>query len=318
MLKLRVRSVTYEAEGILSFELVDPAGGLLPPFDAGAHLDVRIPGGLSRRYSLCGAPGTRDHYKIAVLKAPNSRGGSLAMHERVRAGDLIEVSAPHNFFPLVPQARRSLLLAGGIGITPMLAMLHQLRADGADYEMHYCTTSPERTAFAAELADEVARGRVHLHHDGGDPRRGLDLMALLRERAEGEHVYFCGPGGFMKAIQAAAAHWPKEAVHFEYFGAEPVAAPVAPAADAQAMELVLSRSGRTVPIEASQTILAALRAAGVPCESSCESGVCGACKQGYSAGKPAHTDYLLSDEEHESQVLVCCATVAEGPLVLDL
>lgn len=317
MLKLRVRSVTYEAEGIRSFELVDPAGGLLPPFDAGAHIDVRIPGGLSRRYSLCGAPGTRDHYRIAVLKAPNSRGGSQAMHERVQAGDLIEVSSPHNFFPLSPDARRSVLLAGGIGITPMLAMLEQLRADGRDYELHYCTTSPQRTAFAPLLAHEVAQGRAHIHHDGGDPRNGLDIAALLKERADDTHVYFCGPGGFMKAVQSAAAHWPKEAVHFEYFGAEPIAATTAAPGGAP-LEVVLARSNRTISIDASQTILSALRDAGVLCESSCESGVCGACRLGYLKGKPAHTDYLLSDEEHETQVLICCATVAEGPLVLDI
>lgn len=319
MLKLRVRSITHEAEGILSFELVDPSGGPLPAFDAGAHIDVRIPGGLSRRYSLCNSPGSRDHYRIAVLHASNSRGGSKAMHERVRAGDLIEVSEPHNFFPLDAAAGRSLLLAGGIGITPILAMRDHLRAQGQPYELHYCTTSPERTAFGAALADDVARGYAYIHHDGGDPRNGLDIAALLKERPDGAHVYFCGPGGFMKAIQSAAAHWPKEAVHFEYFGAEPVASPALnPGAKGAAMELVLARSQRTVPISAGQTILAALRDAGVACESSCESGVCGACKLGYSSGLPQHTDYLLSDEEHETQVLVCCATVAEGPLVLDI
>ncbi len=317
MLTLRVRSVTFEAEGIHSYELVDPAGGMLPPFDAGAHIDVRIPGGLSRRYSLCGAPGSCSHYRIAVLKAPNSRGGSKAMHERVRTGDLIEVSPPHNFFPLSPDARRSVLLAGGIGITPMLAMLDQLRADGRDYVLHYCTTSPERTAFSQLLADEVKQGRVHIHHDQGDPRNGLDIVGLLKQPIDGDHVYFCGPGGFMKAVQSAVAHWPKDSVHFEYFAAEP-APPVVAAPSEAPLEVVLARSNRTISIAASQTILSALRQAGVPCESSCESGVCGACMLGYSMGKPAHTDYLLTDEQHETQVLICCATVAEGPLVLDI
>ena len=316
-MELRIRSITFEAEGILSFELVDPAGRELPAFDAGAHLDVHVPGGLTRRYSLCDLPEQRDYYRIAVLDVPGGRGGSRAMHERLRAGELIEVSGPHNFFPITARASHSILLAGGIGITPLLAMTEHLRRTRQSFELHYCTTSPERTAFARRLEPEVAAGRAWLHHDGGDPRNGLDIAGLLREHSNGTHVYYCGPGGFMKAVQAATAHWPREAVHFEYFGADPtVIASTAEAAGGG--EVVLGRSQRTIRIQPSQTILQAVREAGVECESSCESGLCGTCKTRYVGGRPEHNDYSLSDEEREEFVLICCAGIAAGPLVLDL
>jgi vanillate O-demethylase ferredoxin subunit len=316
MLKLRVRSITHEAEGILSYELVDPSGRGLPRFEAGAHIDVRIPGGLSRRYSLCNPPSDTDCYRIAVLNAPEGRGGSRAMHEKVRAGDWIEVSEPHNFFPLAANARHSVLLAGGIGITPILAMMEDLEAQGRSWELHYCTRDASRTAFLRRFAGVTADPRVTIHHDEGDPSKGLNIAGLLSQH-EGKHVYFCGPTGFMAAVQAAAEHWPREAVHFEYFGAEPPKASVA-GQNAHASELHLSRSDRVVPIEAGQTILDALRAAGVECESSCEAGMCGACKATYSAGTPEHNDYVLSDDERRNQVLVCCARVSEGPVVLEL
>src|ERR1700722_680242 len=317
MLKLRVRSVTYQAEGVLSYELVDPAGEQLPSFEAGAHIDVRIPGGFSRRYSLCDAPGNVDHYRIAVLNVAGGRGGSKAMHEAVQAGSLIEVSAPPNFFPLDERGSHSILLAGGIGVTPLLAMMERLHNQKRSYEFHYCTRTPTHTAFAERLAPHVEQGIVHIHHDGGDPRNGLDVTALLRERQEGSHVYFCGPSGFMSAVRSAVAHWPKDSVHFEYFTSE-VPADRVNGVENGVTEVVLNRSQRSIAVAPSQTILEALRAAGVEAETSCESGVCGTCKTKYLQGKPEHNDYLLSDEEHETQVLICCARVETGPLVLDL
>jgi ferredoxin-NADP reductase len=316
MLNLRVRSITYEAEGILSFELVDPAGRELPAFDAGAHIDVHVPGGITRRYSLCDAPWERDHYRIGVLDAPGGRGGSRAMHERVHSGDMIEVSEPHNFFPLARDARHSILLAGGIGITPILAMAEELRRTNQSFELHYCTQRPERTAFMPRFSADIAAGRVQLHHDRGDPRNGLDIAGLLAKRRDGSHVYYCGPTGFMSAVHAATGHWPREAVHFEYFGADPSAK--TPATNAGGSEIVLERSGKTIRVEPSQSILQAVRGAGVACESSCEAGLCGTCKVRYVQGTPEHNDFVLSEDERREFVLVCCARVANGPLVLDL
>lgn len=316
MMNLRVRSVTYEATDILSFELVSADGAQLPGFDAGAHIDVRTPCGQSRRYSLCGDPEVRASYRIAVLQVADSRGGSRSMHQ-LRPGDRLEVSGPHNFFPLASAAHHSILLAGGIGVTPLLAMLRSLERIGSSFEMHLCTRSPERTPFLPELARHVADAKVRLHHDLGDPLRGLDIRALLREHRSGTHVYFCGPAGFMRAASAACAHWPRESVHFEYFGAQPPSADAVPV-EAATQHLRLARSGRVVPISAGQTMLQALRAAGIECASSCEAGLCGTCRTAYLEGKPKHQDLLLSDEERERDVLICCAHVEQGPVVLDL
>jgi len=320
MLTLRIRSITHEAEGILSYELVDVKGAMLPDFSAVAHLDVKVPGGMSRRYSLCGRPGISDRYQIAVLNVPQGRGGSKAMHERLRPGDLIEVSKPHNFFPLVDGAKHYLLLAGGIGITPLMAMLEQLEANQQSYHLHYCTTSPERTAFLARLSPFVAQGKVTIHHDGGVPGKGLDISRLLATPEEGTHLYYCGPAGFMQAIEQATQIWPKESVHFEHFG--PVAAKrnsTAAGVDvSQGQEIKLSRSNQRVTVNPGETILSALRRAGVDVETSCESGVCGTCKMPYLEGSPEHNDYVLSDEERQTHVLVCCAKAGNGPLILDL
>jgi ferredoxin-NADP reductase len=319
MLSLRVRSVTYEAEGILSFELVNPGGGALPEVAAGAHLDVRTPGGLMRRYSLCDAPWQRERWRIGVLNESTSRGGSRAMHQQLRAGQLLEVAGPHNFFPLAPEAQHSILLAGGIGITPLMAMAEQLASDGASWELHLCTRSPEHTPFLRRLATPPLAGHVHLHHDGGDPAKGLNIAALLRETSVGTHVYYCGPAGFMRATKAATAHWPAEAVHSEYFGAEPVApAPRAVGTAGGSGLLVLKRSAREIAVAADQTVLQALREAGVDCPSSCEAGVCGTCETRWLEGEPEHHDQVLSDADRTRVVLICCARPGPMPLVLDL
>lgn len=316
-MKLRVHSITHEAEGILSFELADPGGSGLPCFEPGAHLDVRMPGGtMSRRYSLCGSPENTRRWRIAVLNVPASRGGSRTMHERVRAGDMIEVFGPHNFFPLQEDARRTLLLAGGIGVTPLLAMLQRLRALGRDVQLHYCTRTPTHTAFREQLAPLVTEGVVHLHHDEGVPGSGLDISALLKEPRDDTHLYYCGPTGFMDAVKRASVHWPPEMVHFEYFGAEPVVAPV-PADTVAGVAVHLARSGRSITVLAGQTLLQAMREAGVDCDSSCEAGMCGTCKLAYSGVQPEHGDLILSDEERATHVLVCCAR-AVHPLTLEI
>lgn len=316
-MKLRVKSITWEAEDIRSFELVDPEGGELPPFDPGSHLDVRAPNGAQRRYSICNSPRERDRYVIGVLDQPNGRGGSRAMHQHIRAGDLIEVTGPHNFFPVTPGAKHTILLAGGIGITPIMAMRAALEGEGSSYELHYCARSADRAAFMRSLSADVAKGSARLHFDEGDPSRGLDIRQLLREQPEGTHVYFCGPNGFMTAVREATAHWTPGTVHFEYFGTEPIQ-PVEKAGSAQGHQIILQKSGVTIDTTAAQTVLEAVRGAGVEAESSCEAGMCGACKTRYVSGKPGHNDFVLSDDEREEYVLICCATIEEGPLVLDL
>ena len=224
---LRIRSVTYLAERINGYELVDPNDGDLPPFDAGAHISVRIGDELVRDYSLWNDPAERARYCIAVLRESDGR-GSGEWHERAKAGDLVEVSTPRNNFPLAVTAERHLLIAGGIGITPIMAMVAELRRRRAKFRLHYCSRSPEETAFLDDLAILAAQDRVQFHHDGGDPAKGLDISATLREYRPGSHLYYCGPAGMMAAAEAASRHWPPGTVHCEYFAGPKAVPPMNP------------------------------------------------------------------------------------------
>jgi ferredoxin-NADP reductase len=303
MLNLRVRSIVNEAVDINSFELVHPRGEDLPPFTAGSHIDVAIPGGIVRQYSLCNDPRERSRYVIAVLKVRDGRGGSRAMHEAVRAGDEVTVSTPRNNFELVESARRHLLIAGGIGITPLMAMVERLDALGADYALHYCTRSPEQAAFNERLAERVRRQRVIYHYDGGDPSKGLRVSDVVANYEPGTHLYYCGPPGLMAAIGRETGQWPHDSVHCEFFVPPPTSWPLtsAPAASAEY-----------------RSIVEVLRGAGIECSTSCEAGVCGTCRTRYLEGTPDHHDFVLNDTERENYVMICCARASSEVLVLDI
>ena len=212
---LRLASIAYLTASINAYELVDPEGGELPPFEAGAHITVEF-GGALRDYSLWTDPSERRHYGIAVLREAQ---GALSrqIHDELRVGSLIRTSVPRNFFPLAPDAQRHLLIAGGIGITPIMAMIAELRRRRAKFLLHYCTRSPEETAFLDDLSLLAALGHVQFHHDGGDPARGLDIAATLRDYTPGTHLYYCGPSGLMTAARTASAHWPADSIHCEHF-----------------------------------------------------------------------------------------------------
>ncbi len=224
---LRLRSITYLAERINGYELVDRNGCDLPPFAAGAHISVRLGGGPVRDFSLWNDPAECAHYCIAVLREAEGH-VSRNMHERARVGDLIEASSPRNNFPLVPGTAYYLLIAGGIGITPIMAMIAELRRQRADFRLHYCTRSPEETAFLDDLAILAAQGRVYFHHDAGDPARGLNIAGILRDYRPGTHLYYCGPAGLMAAAEAASKHWPTGTVHCEYFAGPKAVPPMLP------------------------------------------------------------------------------------------
>ncbi|MCY1272439.1 Phthalate 4,5-dioxygenase oxygenase reductase subunit [compost metagenome] len=316
MLTIKVRCIESQAEGINTFELVDPAGNELPPFAAGAHIDVHLPGGFIRQYSLCNSPNERHRYVVGVLKAPNSRGGSVSLHTNVRAGDLLQISAPRNNFPLARQAERHLLIAGGIGVTPMIAMLEHFEATGAEYILYYCGESPERTAFRERLAPLLGK-RVIIHYDGGDPARRLDIRELLLHHEPGTHLYCCGPGGLMAGVKAAAEHWPEGSVHFEHFAA-PVQPESASTGNDGEFQITLARSGRTLAVPSDKSISQALRDAGVACETSCEAGICGTCRTRYIDGEVDHRDFILGDDEKQDHLLICCSRAKSTNLVLDL
>jgi len=224
---LRVRSITYLAQRINGYELVDPNEHDLPGFTAGAHISVRVGQGPVRDFSLWNDPAERARYRIAVLREPEGQ-GSREWHEHVSVGDFVEASLPRNNFPLAAEAEHHLLIAGGIGITPIMAMIVELRRRRADFRVHYCTRSPAETAFLDDLMILAAQSRVQFHHDGGDPAKGLDLVAILRAYQPGTHLYYCGPAGMMRAAEAAARHWPPGTVHCEYFAGPKAVLPITP------------------------------------------------------------------------------------------
>ena len=314
-LRLQVRAIRLQAERTHSFELARPDGALLPRVLAGSHVDVHLPGGLLRSYSLAGDPQDRSHWLLGVLRELDGGGGSRAMHEGVRVGDLLTLGAPRNAFALAPDATHSVLLAGGIGITPLKAMAHVLSAQGASFEFHHCARSPQHAAFASELRATVPVGQLHRHFDGGDPARGLDIASLLAQPAAGTHLYYCGPAGFMKACADASPHWPAGSVHFEHF--KPPAS-TAPAMPAGSFEVLLAKKGIRIQVLPDQTIVRAIELAGLRVPTSCLSGLCGACKTDYLEGEVEHNDYILSDEEHQHCMTLCVSRARSPLLVLDI
>lgn len=313
-MRLFVRSITYLARAINGYELIDPRGRDLPPFTAGAHVALRWGGTSWRDYSLWNDPAERRRYCIAVLREADRDGLSAHLHDDLRVGEAVEVSPPRNGFPLAEEAERHLLLAGGIGITPLHAMLASLRRRRAQFELHYCTRAPEDTAFAEDLAILAAQGRVHFHHDGGDPARGLDIAALLRERPPGTHLYYCGPPGFMAAAAAACAHWPAGSVHCEDFAG----AVVDPPAEERAFRVRLARSGGEYEVAPGESIVEVLRRHGIAVRTSCELGYCGACLTSYREGAPEHRDQFLDAAGRRRFVMICCARAKSPVLELDL
>ncbi|MES2160211.1 MAG: PDR/VanB family oxidoreductase [Pseudomonadota bacterium] len=317
LLQVQVERRHLEAEDIRTYELVSVDGAPLPPFTAGAHIDVHMGAGLVRQYSLCNPPQERHRYLIGVLRDPSSRGGSKAMHDEVQAGATLQISAPKNHFPLV-DAELSLLLAGGIGVTPILAMAEALSARGAPFEMHYCARSPGRTAFRQRIAAAPFAPQVHFHYDSGDAAQKLDLANLLAQLDRKTHIYLCGPAGFIDHVKATAKAqlWPQDQLHLEYFGAS-----AAPAAGGdQPFEVKLASSGKVYAIPADSTVLRVLTEAGVFIPASCEQGVCGTCLTRVLDGVPDHRDLYLDESEQAAndQFTPCCSRSKTGTLLLDL
>lgn len=315
-LSVRVQRRIVEADGICSFELVSTNGELLPEFTAGAHIDVHLPDGLIRQYSLCNAPVERNRYCIAVLREPQSRGGSQAMHEKVQEGQTLTISKPRNHFPLV-DAKRSLLIAGGIGITPILAMARKLRSQGSEFEMHYCGRSVSRMAFLDELTNSEFKAAVHIHTDDAKRYQPFDALSTLAQPKPDTNLYVCGPSGFMDHVleTAKGCGWLEGQLHREYFAA----APIDTSGDGS-FEIRLSKSGQKFDVPAKNSVLEVLLAQGIDIPYSCESGVCGTCLTRIIEGNPDHRDSYLTDAERAKgdQFLPCCSRSKSPFLVLDV
>lgn len=316
-LKVRVARKRQEADRVCSFELLPVDGVELPSFTAGAHIDVHLGAGLVRQYSLCNPPSETQRYQIAVLRDPASRGGSQAMHAQVEEGHQLVISAPKNHFPLAPDAAQHLLLAGGIGVTPLLAMAEQLSADGADFVLHYFARSASQAAFVERMGASAFATRVRTHWDDAPQDPPVGVTALIGPPQVGQHVYVCGPKGFMDAVLAAARaqSWPEAQLHFEFFGGQVVH----DASDAS-FTVKLASSGLEIQVGPEQTVVQALHKAGVDVPIACEQGVCGTCLTRVLSGVPDHKDLYLTPEEQAAndQFTPCCSRAKTSMLVLDL
>lgn len=312
-LRLRVRALEWEAEGVLSVRLEQPAGGELPEWRPGAHVDLRLPGGTTRQYSLNGSPADRTGWRVSVLLEPDSRGGSRAVHETLRPGDLLDVTGPRNNFPLA-DSPEYLFIAGGIGITPLLPMLEGAAASGARWTLLYGGRTRSSMAFLPLLERYGDRVLVRPQSEYGL----LDLPAFLGTPREDTGVYCCGPEPLLSAVERLCETWPAGSLHVERFAAQPQE-PLDPAAERE-FEVVLRQSGRAVTVPAGRSILQALEDNGIEPLNSCREGICGTCETTVVEGTPDHRDSLLSQDERDANdtMMICVGRALCPRLVLDL
>ena len=312
-LRVQVNRKWSTAEGIAAFELV-PLQGVLPTFQPGAHIDVHLPNGLIRQYSITNAAGQSSFYRIGVKLEPDSTGGSVCLHDTVREGDVLAISEPRNNFPLRRDSLRTILLAGGIGITPLLSMAQTLDRMSLPFELHCFTQSAEHIAFA-DVVDGL--GRSVVRHLGLSPAETVDqIRRLVATHDEFTHLYVCGPGPMLEAVrqEAAEAGWPDDHVHFEYFKN------TNEIDDSSTFEVALARSALTVTVPSGATILEVLREHGVSVPSSCEQGACGTCVATVLEGEPDHQDVYLNQSDHQAgdRIMTCVSRSRSDRLVLDL
>jgi ferredoxin-NADP reductase/nitrite reductase/ring-hydroxylating ferredoxin subunit len=311
--RVRVARKWSPAEDIAALRL-ESIGAPLPAFDAGAHIDVYLPNGLVRQYSLTNDPSDTKAYVIGVKRETESTGGSSALHSVVREGDVLAISDPHNNFSLAKTAKQTLLIAGGIGVTPLVAMAHSLAEAGRAFHLHYFVRSPRYVAFREDLAPYADRLTIYEALDSSATRSRLET--ILSTRPDGGHVYVCGPAPMLEAARefAERAGWPDETVHFEYFKNDRAID------DSTAFEVALARSAITLRVPSGKTIVDVLRENGVFIPTSCEQGACGTCMTTVLDGVPDHQDVFLSKSERASGVCMmpCVSRAKSARLVLDL
>ena len=313
-----VKTIRHEADDVISIELLPAQGTVFPRFDAGSHIDLHLPNGMVRNYSLLNSVEDDGRYVIGVLRDRASRGGSRCVHEQLRVGMTIPIAAPRNNFPLHEDAAHSVLVAGGIGITPILCMVKRLAALGRSMELLYFARSRQSAAFIDQLEALGVKAHWHFDAEHGVPP---DLRALLAERpmrAAGEtHYYACGPAVMLDAFERACTELGYTNAHIERFAAVAVEASKEARSSYTA---VLGKSGRSFAITSAKSLLATLVDGGVDVAYSCEEGVCGTCETGVLEGTPDHRDSVLSATERASKkvMMVCVSGCKSERLVLDL
>ena len=311
-MRLRVKTATWEAPNIVSYDLRSLEGGELPAFTAGAHIDLTLPNGLIRSYSLTNPQCERHRYVIAVQRDRASRGGSKWLHENLRAGDILAVNGPRNNFSLNEAAASSLLIAGGIGVTPILCMVERLAALQRDWQLVYCARKRSDTAFVETLSAYGERVRFNFDEDPGGAM--LDIAQAVRRAPPGAHFYCCGPLPMLAAFEVATAELARERVHVEYFSAKE------PPAVQGGFKVVLAKTGREFVVPPGKTILDTLLDAGLDVAYSCMEGVCGTCETKVLEGTPEHRDLILTEQEQAAGkvMMICCSGSKSERLVLDL
>lgn len=309
-----VKNRHVEGGNIAVMEFESATSATLPKVEAGAHIDVHLPNGMVRQYSLCQNPNDEGKFRLGILRDPDSRGGSVSAFDEIKDGMQIQVSEPKNLFPLL-KAKHSVLIGGGIGITPLITMAYQLASEGTSFELHYCGASPENCAFVDEIKNgELAKYTTfHFKSEGASHRAFFE--SAIKDIDSESHIYTCGPVGFMDwVINLATTHdFPQQQIHKEYFQVETETS-------GDSFEVVAERSGKIIMVEAGETILQALAKEGIEIEMSCEQGVCGTCMCDVIEGEPDHRDVYFTDEEKASneQILVCCSRSKTPRLVLDI
>jgi tetrachlorobenzoquinone reductase len=310
-----VTHLTQEAQDVLGIELRKADGSDLPPFTAGAHVDLSLGNGLCRQYSLANSPRERSRYVLGVGLAPASRGGSAFVHQRLAVGDVVQVSEPRALFGIDASSTEHAFVAGGIGITPILSMIHWCQAEGLPWRLLYCVRTRARAAYAWTLAPHHARVQFHVDEES----HALDLQGWLASLAAGAHVYCCGPGGLMDGVAGACAAIgiPRDSTHYERFTAP---AGAADQGNAGSFSVILRQSGRRIEVQPEQSLLDALEAAHVRVPFSCREGLCRSCETPLLSGEADHRDFVLSDEERASQrcILPCVSRARSPELMLDL
>jgi ferredoxin-NADP reductase len=311
LIEVRLQAIRYAARDTNMYELTRADGKALPPYEPGAHIDLHLPNGLVRQYSLLEAEPDPARYTIAVKRDPASRGGSRCVHDELRVGRTLTISAPRNNFPLAEDAKHVILFAGGIGITPIWCMVQRLAKLGRSWQLYYACRSRADMAFLQAL-EEMSSSQFHF--DDESAGKFLDVAAIIADAPKDTHLYCCGPTPMLKAFEAATASWPRAQIHVEYF------TPKQEAPKTGGFVVELARSGREFVIPEGKTILQVLLDAGVDVDYSCELGICGACEQRVISGEPEHRDAILTEEEQASntKVMICCAGCKSERLVLDL
>ncbi len=309
---LRVHRIEWAADGILEIELRAPDGADLPAFDAGAHVDLILPDGQSRSYSLANDPAERHRWVLGVALDAASRGGSRYLHRELRVGQILPVEGPRNHFPLDETAAHSVLIAGGIGITPMAAMASRLAGLGRSFAFHYAVRDRSRAAFLDRVRDLAPAFALHVDAEAGAP---LDIAAIVAAAPEGAHFYCCGPLPMLAAFEASTAGVPPERVHLEYFKAKPVEA-----AQSTGFEVEIAGTGRVLSVPADRSIVEVLEGAGLKTSASCHEGICGSCEVKVVSGEPDHRDQVLTAaEKSANKTMMICVSRSKSPrLVIEL